>query len=445
MWLAMDHVQFYQSWVSRSIESYSPNIFLLPLDYTQSTVEEMFWPNHKGKPTPYQDPFMKNVWKYVHPASYLRFKTNQRKARQQELSALQDDDDSTTTIQISSTKKIDPIAPWDYDIFKCKLICFCANNKQHFGLFAALNPSKLVYGDEKNELECGLLSLDSMSGCRSPLPRETRWLDYMYFLLNVCHDIHEWVIEQDENDVESLEQPELNVIFDSCMLETKSENGGFFNRKKMQPERLPSAKQQMDGYNCGVFASLNWSMFVEVEPDKPSLCPIKSLHHVEEMIVKPFWDCQPNTQDRLVHFRYKLCRLMEYFLQKHLSQEKRSYIAIGRNPLPTDWTYPEELSVGFHYPPCVGGLIPKDYEKVADLSETPAPEEGRLPPDRVHVDHYGFNAVQECSNLSDSSEEELVTLGPEWIKDMNERMEWEKYIIQPSLDTKGATKRDLKL
>jgi hypothetical protein len=93
---------------------------------------------------------------------------------------------------------------------------------------------------------------------------------------------------------------------------------------------------------------------------------------------------------------------MEYFLQKHLSKENRSYIAIGHNPLPTDGTYPKELPVGFHYPPCASGVIHKEYEEVADLTETPTPEEGRLLPCDVHNDHEGYSAVQNCSAFSDT-------------------------------------------
>jgi hypothetical protein len=116
---------------------------------------------------------------------------------------------------------------------------------------------------------------------------------------------------------------------------------------------------------------------------------------------------------------------MEYFVQKHLSKENGSYIAIGQNPLPADWTYHKELPVGFHYPTCAGGIIPKDYEEVADLTGSPAPEEGCLLPCRVHVDHYGFSSGQDCSNLSGTSEEDLSSFGPEWIKDVNEQCKWE--------------------
>jgi hypothetical protein len=41
-WLTVDTVQFYQCWVSRSIGSYPKNIFLLPLDYYQADVEDIF-------------------------------------------------------------------------------------------------------------------------------------------------------------------------------------------------------------------------------------------------------------------------------------------------------------------------------------------------------------------------------------------------------------------
>jgi hypothetical protein len=63
MWLAVNHLQFYQSWVSRSIGGYLPNIFLLPVDYTRTTVESIFWDIFKDSTCPYQEPFMKSMWK----------------------------------------------------------------------------------------------------------------------------------------------------------------------------------------------------------------------------------------------------------------------------------------------------------------------------------------------------------------------------------------------
>jgi hypothetical protein len=41
-WLTVDTVQFYQCWESRSIGSYPKNILLLPLDYYQADVEDIF-------------------------------------------------------------------------------------------------------------------------------------------------------------------------------------------------------------------------------------------------------------------------------------------------------------------------------------------------------------------------------------------------------------------
>jgi hypothetical protein len=42
VWLTLDMLQFYHCWVSRSIGSYPENIFLLPLDYYQAGVEDIF-------------------------------------------------------------------------------------------------------------------------------------------------------------------------------------------------------------------------------------------------------------------------------------------------------------------------------------------------------------------------------------------------------------------
>jgi hypothetical protein len=104
---------------------------------------------------------------------------------------------------------------------------------------------------------------------------------------------------------------------------------------------------------------------------------------------------------------------MEYFLHKHLSKENRSYIAIGRHPLPTDWTYPKELPVGFHYPPCAGGIIPEEYREVPDLTEKPIGEKGpnrhHLPHTRVHTDHEGYSNNQDCSDLNDTIVRKIST------------------------------------
>jgi hypothetical protein len=71
-WLTVDTVQFYQPVldITRSISSYPENIFLLPLDYYQADVEDIFEDYWKGI-----QPFVKTIgmrmWRYVHPASHL--------------------------------------------------------------------------------------------------------------------------------------------------------------------------------------------------------------------------------------------------------------------------------------------------------------------------------------------------------------------------------------
>ena len=63
----------------------------------------------------------------------------------------------------------------------------------------------------------------------------------------------------------------------------------------------------------------------------------------------------------MIHFRYRLCRLMEYFLDKRLRKQQHSRIALGRHPLPDDWVYPKKLSRYLHLPPCARGPIPFVY------------------------------------------------------------------------------------
>jgi hypothetical protein len=80
-WLTVDTVQFYQCWVSRSIGRYPKNIFLFPLDYYQADVEDVFEDYWNGIQPTFRKNFVMRMWRYVHPASYLRYKINIRKKK----------------------------------------------------------------------------------------------------------------------------------------------------------------------------------------------------------------------------------------------------------------------------------------------------------------------------------------------------------------------------
>jgi hypothetical protein len=166
---------------------------------------------------------------------------------------------------------LSPAAPWDFDIFKQKIICFTAKNILHYGLFSALNAGNLIHGDKTHKQECGLASFDSSGSRQSPLPRTADFLEYTYFLLNICHAIHSWVLEQDEADTDSDAAPDFESMFDVCRAETKSKTWGFFDVGNMRAERIPSAKYQLDGYNCDAYTCLSWSMFVAVKRNNPGL------------------------------------------------------------------------------------------------------------------------------------------------------------------------------
>jgi hypothetical protein len=196
------------------------------------------------------------MWRYVHPASHLRHKINIGKKK--------------SGVSYPPTD-LSPAAPWDFDIFNRKIICFTAKNVLHYGLFAALKAGNLIHGDKTNKQEFGLASFDSSGSRQLPLPRIAAFLEYTYFLLNMCHAIHLWVVEQDEANTDSDAAPDFESMFDVCRAETKSQKGRFFNVANMRPERIPSAKYQSDGCNCRVYTCLSWSMFVAVEQNNPGL------------------------------------------------------------------------------------------------------------------------------------------------------------------------------
>jgi hypothetical protein len=63
----------------------------------------------------------------------------------------------------------------------------------------------------------------------------------------------------------------------------------------------------------------------------------------------------------MINFRYRICRLMEVFLDKGLVKMQRSMIAVGGHPLPDNWVYPKKLHANTRLPPCAGGPIPTAY------------------------------------------------------------------------------------
>jgi hypothetical protein len=211
VWFTLDMLQFYQCWISRSIGSYPNNLFLVPLDCYQANFEDVFEDYFSGTEPVGKSAFVKRMWRYVHPTSYLRHTINMRKKKTGTSGPPPDDS---------------PAAPWDFDILKRKIICFSAKNINHYGMFAALNAGTLIHGDKTNKQECGLASFNSMGSRESPLPRTAQFVEYVYFLLNICHAIHSWVLKQDEADTESVDAPDFLSIFNKCRAATKSRIGG---------------------------------------------------------------------------------------------------------------------------------------------------------------------------------------------------------------------------
>jgi hypothetical protein len=109
--------------------------------------------------------------------------------------------------------------------------------------YSAFNASILIHGDKTNKQECGIASFDCKDEGQSPLP-QTPFIEYTYFLLNICHAIHLWVLEQDEADTESKDSPDFQTIFDVCQETTKSKKGGFFNVGNMRPKAIPFGRSQ---------------------------------------------------------------------------------------------------------------------------------------------------------------------------------------------------------
>jgi hypothetical protein len=78
-------------------------------------------------------------------------------------------------------------------------------------------------------------------------------------------------------------------------------------------------------------------MFVAVERTNPGLwTKIETLDGLDKEIVKPFWDLHENKEDRMINFRYRICLLMEFFLDKRIEKKQSSMIPIGGHPLPNN-------------------------------------------------------------------------------------------------------------
>jgi hypothetical protein len=66
----------------------------------------------------------------------------------------------------------------------------------------------------------------------------------------------------------------------------------------------------------------------------------------------------------MINFPYRICRLMEFFLDKRIVKKQRSMIAVAGHPLPGNWVYPKKLRhANLRLPQCAGGPIPTAYAR----------------------------------------------------------------------------------
>jgi hypothetical protein len=74
-------------------------------------------------------------------------------------------------------------------------------------------------------------------------------------------------------------------------------------------------------------------MFVAVKRNNPGLwTKIETLANLDKEIVKPFWDLHENKEDRMINFRYRLCRLMEFFLDKRIVKNNAACLLLAVTP-----------------------------------------------------------------------------------------------------------------
>ena len=152
-------------------------------------------------------------------------------------------------------------------------------------------------------------------------------------MINILKVIRDWVQEQDENDVGCLAHPDWDLI-SNITVETIKKESCFFGRHTMPPVCSKERASQRDGFNCGCFTSLNGSMLLSIERDNPSLWnQILTFDDFESKIVRPFWMLQINVSDRMLHFRYKVLRMMEVFYNQTFTLEQRHQTALAWTPL----------------------------------------------------------------------------------------------------------------
>jgi hypothetical protein len=158
-------------------------------------------------------------------------------------------------------------------------------------------------------------------------------------------------------------------------------------------------------------------MFVAVKRNNPGLwTKIETLANLDKEIVKPFWDLHENKEDRMINFRYIICRLMEFFLDKHIVKKQCSMIAVGGHPLPDNWVYPKKLRhADLRLPPCAGGTIPTAYAG-------------------EHA--HSITVVKMVDDNADVEESDEVK---------KERNDMQEYLILSSVDRTGIAKKTLGL
>ena len=144
-WLTLDHIDTYLGWTMRSVGMYNPNVFVMPFESKGVALYNQFEGYDLRGYTPVDVGMY--MWRLAHFPSWFRFRNNAKIVKYTESNP-------------RFTKAL--TCPWDYDIFKCRVLAMACGDGAHFVMMAALNPIVLFPGEKANGRECKLVNLDSM-------------------------------------------------------------------------------------------------------------------------------------------------------------------------------------------------------------------------------------------------------------------------------------------
>jgi hypothetical protein len=308
-YLKLDYLSYYTNWSQRFTSNYSEANDFFPLYFSSGEGTALYdWFNKSYTDTDDSDTAVQklvdSVWKRIHPPSYYLFRDRKIEAFGKK------EECAYNTPTYRRNRLVFGKIPQEFSIMKKRVIGILAGNGRHFASYLVINfGAHFQEGISSEKPRTFIADCDSMYFGEP----DNEMAPFVYFILSVIYELERWIGHfQITPAGYEFVNPPLVAIGRNCLVNAKQHLGLVCSIPMDFVKNIP---QQVDGWNCGIFALLNQRACFLADVHRHVLwSDVKNVFHLWEQVLEPFWNLPDDSHaiitDRPHKFRKNLIELL---------------------------------------------------------------------------------------------------------------------------------------